>query len=113
MTLLAPGLGSSSASPAQHRNAWRFVAAAMFCIGWGGNQFTPLLIVYRQRGGYSQVGVDVFLGAYVLGLIPGLRVASSLSGRFGRRPLLLTGLVASIAGSGVLAFGSVAGASAI
>lgn len=97
----------------QQRHAWRFVAAAMFCIGWGGNQFTPLLIVYRQRGGYSQVGVDIFLGAYVLGLIPGLLVASALSDRFGRRPLLLAGLVSSIAGSGVLAFGSVAGASAI
>ena len=85
----------------------------MFCIGWGGNQFTPLLIVYRERGGYSQVGVDIFLGAYVLGLIPGLLVASALSDRYGRRPLLLAGMAASIVGSGVLAFGPVAGAAAI
>jgi MFS family permease len=85
----------------------------MFCIGWGGNQFTPLLIVYRDRGGYSQVGVDVFLGAYVLGLIPGLLVASALSDRYGRRPLLLSGMASSIAGSAVLAFGPTAGASAI
>jgi MFS family permease len=112
MTLLADPAAVRAAATRQSR-AWRFVAAAMFCIGWGGNQFTPLLIVYRERGGYSQVGVDVFLGAYVLGLIPGLLVASALSDRYGRRPLLLAGMAASIAGSGVLALGSVAGSPAI
>ncbi|HEX3589986.1 MAG TPA: MFS transporter [Pseudonocardiaceae bacterium] len=85
-------------------------AAAMFCMGWGGNQFTPLLIVYRDRAGYSEVGVDVFLGAYVVGLIPGLLIASALSDRFGRKPVLLAGLVASIIGSAVLAAGQVGGA---
>jgi MFS family permease len=113
MTLLAARSSSSAAGPGRGRDAWRFVAAAMFCIGWGGNQFTPLLIVYRERGGYSQVGVDVFLGAYVFGLIPGLLIASALSDRHGRRPLLLAGMIASIAGSGVLAFGTVGGAAAI
>ena len=112
MTLLAPK-AAESAGQTLPRQAWRYVAAAMFCIGWGGNQFTPLLIVYRQREGYSQVGVDIFLGAYVLGLIPGLLVASALSDRYGRRPLLLSGMAASIAGSGVLAFGPLAGSAAI
>jgi MFS family permease len=113
MTLLAIDTAPSKLSPERRKSAWRFVAAAMFCIGWGGNQFTPLLIVYRHREGYSQVGVDIFLGAYVLGLIPGLLVASALSDRFGRRPLLLTGMAASIVGSGVLAFGPVAGSPVI
>jgi MFS family permease len=93
--------------------AWLVVAAMMFCIGWGGNQFTPLLIVYRNRAGYSQVGVDVFLGAYVVGLIPGLLIASALSDRFGRRPVLISGALASIAGSAILSFGPLAGAGAI
>jgi MFS family permease len=92
---------------------WLVVAAAMFCIGWAGNQFTPLLVVYRDLGGYSQVGVDVFLGAYVVGLVPGLLVTSALSDRYGRRPVLLAGVAASIAGSVVLAAGQLGGAGAI
>lgn len=113
MSALQLGVAAPAQAAVRRPQAWLVVAAAMFCIGWGGNQFTPLLIVYRERAGYSQVGVDVFLGAYVLGLIPGLLVASALSDRFGRRPVLLAGLVASIAGSGVLAVGSVAGGGAV
>jgi len=90
-------------------NPWLLVAAAMFVIGWGGNEFTPLLLVYKETAGYSQVDVDIFLGAYVLGLVPGLLVASALSDRFGRRPVMVAGLVASLAGSLVLAIGEVAG----
>ncbi|MEX0428882.1 MFS transporter [Nocardioides sp. DS6] len=100
-----PATGRSSSAS----GAWLLVAAAMFVIGWGGNEFTPLLLVYRDTAGYSQVDVDVFLGAYVLGLVPGLLVASALSDRFGRRPLMLAGLVCSLVGSVVLAVGDVAG----
>jgi predicted MFS family arabinose efflux permease len=88
---------------------WWPVAAVMFCIGWGGNQFTPLLSVYRERAGYTQFDVDVLLGAYVLGLAPGLLLASALSDRFGRRPVLLVGAGCSAAGSLVLALGTAGG----
>jgi MFS family permease len=77
----------------------------MFVIGWGGNQFTPLLLVYRHLGGYSQLDVDVFLGAYVFGLIPGLLVAAALSDRVGRRPVLLAGLWAALLGTLLLSLG--------
>ena len=70
---------------------WLAVAAGVFCIGWGGNQFTPMLIEYVHRAGYSRVDVDVLLGAYVLGLIPGLLVAAAMSNRYGRRPLMIAG----------------------
>jgi MFS family permease len=86
-------------------NGWRRVALAMFVIGWGGNQFTPLLMVYRHVGGYSQLDVDVFLGAYVFGLIPGLLVAAALSDRVGRRPVLLAGLWSSLLGTLLLSAG--------
>lgn len=85
------------------------MAAAAFCIGWGGNQFTPLLIAYAQHSGYTQVDVDVLLGAYVLGLIPGLLVASTLSDRHGRRPVMALGLVSSAIGSVILAIGDYLG----
>jgi predicted MFS family arabinose efflux permease len=86
--------------------AWLPVAAVMLFIGWGGNQFTPLLPAYRERLGYTAVDVDVFLGAYVLGLLPGLLLASALSDRYGRKPLLLLGGAASPAGSAALAVGA-------
>ncbi|MGZ0153510.1 MFS transporter [Kribbella sp. WER1] len=89
--------------------AWWPVGLAMLVIGWGGNQFTPLLMVYRAHGGFSQLDVDVFLGAYVVGLVPGLLIASRLSDRYGRRPLMLIGLAASFLGSALLLLGDVAG----
>lgn len=88
---------------------WLAVAAGVFCIGWGGNQFTPMLIEYVHRAGYSRVDVDVLLGAYVLGLIPGLLVAAAMSNRYGRRPLMIAGLISSAVGSLILATGELGG----
>jgi predicted MFS family arabinose efflux permease len=85
---------------------WLRVAAAMFCCGWGGNQFTPLLLMYRQLVGYSAVTVDAFLGAYVIGLVPGLLIAGSASDRYGRKPLLVAGTAASLVASVVLSAGA-------
>jgi len=31
-------------------HGWRAAAAAVFACGWGGNQFTPLLVMYRESG---------------------------------------------------------------
>ena len=67
-----PGRTTTPAHSSPKR--WVAVVGVMFAIGWGGNQFTPLLSVYREQDGYSQISVDVFLGAYVLGLIPGLLI---------------------------------------
>ncbi|MBB2741565.1 UNVERIFIED_ORG: MFS family permease [Microbispora rosea subsp. rosea] len=86
-------------------DSWRTVAAAMFACGWGGNQFTPLLLMYRRLGGYSTLSVDAFLGAYVVGLVPGLLLAGPVSDRRGRRPVLVAGTVASAVASLVLCFG--------
>ncbi|MFI7311687.1 MFS transporter [Streptomyces hygroscopicus] len=86
--------------------SWRPVATAMFVCGWGGNQFTPLLLMYRRLGGYSALSVDAFLGAYVVGLIPGLLLAGPVSDRRGRRPVLVLGTVASVLASLVLSFGA-------
>ncbi|MEI5527352.1 MFS transporter [Streptomyces brasiliscabiei] len=86
--------------------SWRPVAAAMFACGWGGNQFTPLLLMYRRLGGYSALSVDAFLGAYVVGLVPALLLAGPVSDRRGRRPVLVFGTVASVLASLVLSFGA-------
>ncbi|MHC1558947.1 MFS transporter [Actinomycetospora sp. C-140] len=82
----------------------RRAAAAVLVCGWGGNQFTPLLVMYREAG-LSVVAVDALLGAYVVGLVPGLLVAGRLSGRWGRKPVMITGVVLSLAASLLLSLG--------
>ncbi|EIE99327.1 MFS transporter [Saccharomonospora glauca] len=84
--------------------AWKSAVAAIFVCGWGGNQFTPLLVMYRQAG-HSALMVNTLLGAYVLGLFPGLLFAGGLSQRFGRRAVMIAGVVASLTASVSLAAG--------
>ena len=88
--------------------SWAAVVPAVAAMAWGGNHFTPMLLLYRAVDGYSPVQVDLFLAFYIVGLVPGFLVAGPLSDRHGRRPLAFAGLVASVAGSVVLAIGSAA-----
>ncbi|RVW00539.1 MFS transporter [Rhodococcus xishaensis] len=92
---------------------WMLVAAGMFAVAWGGNEFTPLLVMYRLEHGFSQVMVDTFLFAYVLGIVPALLLGGPLSDRLGRRPLMLPAPFIAVAGSVVLAAGSESAASLI
>jgi MFS family permease len=86
--------------------AWRSAAPAVLMAAWGGNHFSPLLLLYRQVDGYSAVEVDLFFACYVLGLMPGFLVAGPLSDRHGRRRLVAAALALGVAGSLILAFGS-------
>lgn len=86
------------------RRSWPAAALAVSACGWGGNQFTPLLVMYRDAG-LSVVTVDALLGAYVLGLVPGLLGAGTLAARHGRKPVMLTGTALSLLASVLLALG--------
>lgn len=83
--------------------AWVAVSATMAAVAWGGNAFTPLLIMYRQVSDFSTLTVDILLGAYVLGIVPALLIGGPLSDRYGRRPLLLPAAPLSLLGSLVIA----------
>lgn len=91
---------------ARSGRAWLAAAPAVLMMAWGGNQFTPLLLLYRKVEGYSALQVDLFFGAYIIGLIPGFLIAGSLSDRFGRKPLMVVSVVLSVAAAVVLALGS-------
>lgn len=84
---------------------WMLVAAGMFAVAWGGNEFTPLLVMYKLDHGFAQVVVHGFLFAYVLGIVPALLIGGPLSDRMGRRPLMLPAPFIAVAGSIVLASG--------
>lgn len=71
------------------RTPWVRVAFVMFAVGWGANQFSPMLIVYRQQLGLGPGAIAGLFAIYAATLIPGLLVGGPLSDRFGRRGVVL------------------------
>lgn len=92
--------------PARSVRGWFAVALATFAIAWGGNEFTPLLVMYRLGDGFSALTVDLLLFAYVLGIVPALLIGGPLSDRLGRRPVMLPAPVLAALGSLILAAGA-------
>ncbi|WP_227980612.1 MFS transporter [Nocardia spumae] len=84
---------------------WWGVAAAVFAIAWGGNEFTPLLVMYKNDG-LPVTTVDLLLFEYVLGIVPALLIGGPLSDRYGRRRLMRPAPLITAVGSTLLAFGS-------
>ncbi len=68
--------------------AWMTIAFAMFAVGWGANQFSPMLIVYRHELELTAGEVAGLFLVYALTLIPGLLIGGPASDRFGRRPVV-------------------------
>ena len=77
---------------------WFLVAIAVFAVAWGGNQFTPLMVMYRLNGDLDLVFVDLLLLIYALGIAPALLISGPLSDRIGRKPVMLSAPVFSIVG---------------
>lgn len=99
----------TAADPSAARGAtgrWWGVAAAMFAIAWGGNEFTPLLVMYKSDHGLSGPVVDALLFAYVLGIVPALLIGGPLSDRFGRARLMRPAPAVAAIGSIILGLGA-------
>jgi hypothetical protein len=77
----------------------------MFAVGWGANQFSPLLLVYRDHSGVSETVVTAAFAAYAIGLIPTLLLAVSISQRYGRLRVMRVVLIVSAGASLVLLLG--------
>ena len=88
---------------------WFLVAVAVFAVAWGGNQFTPLMVMYRLGGELDLVFVDLLLFIYALGIAPALLISGPLSDRIGRKPVMLAAPVFSIIGSLLIAAGETTG----
>jgi MFS family permease len=84
---------------------WLSASLAVAAVGWGANQFAPLLVVYRHDLGLSAPVASATFALYIVGLIPGLFVGGPLSDRRGRRIVMLVALVISLLGSVSLALG--------
>ncbi len=57
----------------------------MFTVGWGANQFSPMLIVYRRELHLGPGTLAELFAIYAAALVPGFLVGGPLSDRFGRR----------------------------
>ncbi|HCS58922.1 MAG TPA: MFS transporter [Gordonia polyisoprenivorans] len=86
------------------RRPWVLVFGALFVCAWSGNQFSPLLLMYRDVEHYSSATVTLFLGVYVAGLAPALIIAGAVSDHLGRRLPMIAGVAFGVAGSVLLAF---------
>ncbi len=84
---------------------WRWPALTMFTVGYGANQFVPLLGVYRRTLGLTDTQATAVFGVYALGLVPGLLVGGRASDRFGRRGLMIAFAALSLLATAVLAGG--------
>ncbi|MFF4283366.1 MFS transporter [Streptomyces kronopolitis] len=99
-------IGKSLSRPTGARpHAWLRAALAMFVVGWGANQFAPLLLAYQEQSHLTQASVSAMFGVYAVGLIPALLVAARLSDRLGRRRVIRPVLIVSALSSVVLIIG--------
>lgn len=85
--------------------AWLRAGIAVAAVGWGANQFAPLLLMYHRVLGLSATTVEATFGLYALGLIPGLLMGGPVSDRYGRRRVMVPALVGSVLGSVLLIIG--------
>ncbi|MGZ3478965.1 MAG: MFS transporter [Myxococcaceae bacterium] len=85
----------------------RRLTLALFAVAWGANQFTPLLLVYRERFGFGPAVLGALWGCYAVGLVPGLLVGGAASDTRGRRPVVLPFFFLSLLATGVLMVGAV------
>ena len=96
---------SAVSAPVRQRGAWRSAAPAIAVAAWGGNHFSPLLLMYREFVGYTDVQVTLFFACYILGLIPGFLIAGPISDTHGRKGPVTAALAFGVAGSFVLGLG--------
>jgi hypothetical protein len=93
-------------TPRVRKETWGRAALALTAVGWGANQFAPMVLLYRERMGVSASAAEAIFGLYAAGLVPGLLVAGPLSDRIGRRPVVTFAVLLSMVSGVVLMLGS-------
>jgi hypothetical protein len=103
---LSPSERNGDVDVRENRHRWLAVAAVMFGVGWGANQFTSLLIAYHRHLGLTLGFNESLFGIYALGLIPALLVGGPASDRWGRRTVVGPAAVMSVVATVVLMVGA-------
>jgi MFS family permease len=89
----------------QGLRAWYGAGLAVGTVGWGAQQFAPLLLLYQADLHLTTSTIQGTFAMYVVGLIPGLLLGGPTSDRFGRRRVMGPTLVASAAATVLLILG--------
>ena len=85
------------------RNSWlAFIGMIVFTMGT--SIVTPLFPLYKSEFGISNGTITLLFATYTATVVPTMLVAGNLSDRFGRRRLILPGMVVITAASLVFAF---------
>ena len=79
--------------------AW--IVTAVFMLS---NSPTPLYVHWQDQLGFSSGMLTVIFAAYTVGLLLTLTVAGQLADRFGRKPVLIPGLILAMLACGLFAF---------
>ena len=66
--------------------------AVLVLFALGTSLITPLIPLYQERLGFSDTVATLFLGCYVLALVPSMLTLGQLSDRIGRKGVLLGAL---------------------
>src|SRR5947199_3566365 len=69
----------------------------------GANLATPLYAVYADHFHFTSLVLTAIFATYAFVLVPALVVFGRLSDRFGRRPVLVAGLLTAAVGLGLFA----------
>jgi MFS family permease len=78
------------------RSGWWHAGLAVAAVGWGAQQFAPLLLMYQARLHLTATVIQATFGLYIVGLIPGLLLGGPISDRYGRRRVMAPTLVVSV-----------------
>lgn len=78
--------------------AWMVTAVFML-----SNSPTPLYVHWQEQMGFSSGMLTVIFALYIAGLLGTLLVAGQLSDHYGRKPVLLPGLLAALVACGLFA----------
>lgn len=70
---------------------WR-TWAVLFLFALGTSLITPLIPIYQERLGFGDTVVTLFLGCYVVALVPSMLTLGQLSDRVGRKRVLFLAL---------------------
>ncbi|KAB3522664.1 MFS transporter [Corynebacterium sp. zg254] len=89
------------------KNYWILVAFAVFIVAWGGNEFTPMMVFYRQEHVFGAVFVESLLACYAAGIAVSLLLSGPLSDRFGRKIVMLPAPLIALVASLLIAVGEV------
>ena len=86
-------------------------ALALMVMGWGSNQFAPLVVTYQLHAGLSVTDAQMLFVVSTAGLVPGLFLGGMASDRMGRRRVVLWSLGLLGLSTGVLWVSTAGGAS--